>query len=83
MTVSNQRPAVWKNETGRVKTGPCGSDGCRRFLRRALSEADWVELIAILLDNAIEAASPGDVLYARAIEEAGSLRFSVLNPTRP
>ena len=50
------------------------------FLRRALSEADWVELIAILLDNAIEAASPGDVLYARAIEEAGSLRFSVLNP---
>ena len=50
------------------------------FLRRALSEADWVELIAILLDNAIEAASPGDVLYARAIEEADSLRFSVLNP---
>lgn len=50
------------------------------FLRRALSEADWVELIAILLDNAIEAASPGDVLYVRAIEEADSLRFSVLNP---
>ena len=50
------------------------------FLRRALSEADWVELIAILLDNAIEAASPGDVLYARAIEEADSLCFSVLNP---
>ena len=52
----------------------------RAFLRRDLSEADWVELIAILLDNAIEAASPGDVLYARAIEEADSLRFSVLNP---
>lgn len=50
------------------------------FLRRTLSEADWVELIAILLDNAIEAASPGDVLYARAIEEADGLRFSVLNP---
>lgn len=50
------------------------------FLRRALSEADWVEVIAILLDNAIEAAAPGDVLYAKAIEEAGGLRFSVSNP---
>ena len=50
------------------------------FLRRVLSEADWVEVIAILLDNAIEAAAPGDVLYARAIEEGDSLRFSVLNP---
>lgn len=28
------------------------------FLRHALSEADWVEVIAILLDNAIEAAGP-------------------------
>ena len=50
------------------------------FLGRALSEADWVELIAILLDNAIEAASPGDVLYVRAIEETEGLRFSVSNP---
>lgn len=50
------------------------------FLPRSLSEADWVELIAILLDNAIEAASPGDVVYARAIEEAEGLRFSVMNP---
>ena len=50
------------------------------FLRRSLSEADWVEVIAILLDNAIEAAVPGDVLYARAVEEADGLRFSVLNP---
>ena len=52
------------------------------FLRRTLSEADWVELIAILLDNAVEAASPGDVLYARAAEQADGLRFSVLNPHR-
>ena len=50
------------------------------FLGRALSEADWVELIAILLDNATEAASPGDVLYVRAIEETDGLRFSVSNP---
>ncbi len=50
------------------------------FLRRSLTEADWVELIAILLDNAVEAASPGDVVYARAIEEGDGLRFSVWNP---
>ena len=50
------------------------------FLHRALSESDWVELIAILLDNAIEAAAPGDVLYVKAIGEADGLRFSVLNP---
>lgn len=41
-----------------------------------------MELIAILLDNAVEAASPGDVLYARAAEQADGLRFSVLNPHR-
>ncbi len=52
------------------------------FLRRGLSEADWVELIAVLLDNAIEAASPGDVVYAGAAEEADGLRFSVRNPHR-
>lgn len=50
------------------------------FLHRALSEADWVEVIAILLDNAMEAAAAGDVLYAKAIEEAGGLRFAVSNP---
>ncbi len=41
------------------------------FLRRVLSEADWVEVIAILLDNAIEAAAPGDVVYARAARGSG------------
>ena len=50
------------------------------FLRNALAEADWVELIAILLDNAIEAAAPGDVLFARVIEKVDGLQFSVLNP---
>ena len=53
------------------------------FLHRALSEADWVEVIAILLDNAVEAASPGDVVYARAVEEGEGLRFSVWNPHGP
>lgn len=50
------------------------------FLHRALPEADWVEIIAVLIDNAIEAATPGDTLYARATDEANGLRFAVSNP---
>jgi len=50
------------------------------FLHRALPEADWVEVIGILSDNAIEASSPGDVLYAKAVEENGGLQFTVSNP---
>lgn len=52
------------------------------FLHRALPEADWVEVIGVLMDNAIEASSPGDVLYAKAIEEDGGLIFTVSNPHR-
>lgn len=53
------------------------------FLHRALSEADWVEVIAILLDNAIEAASSGDTLYVKAMDESGGFRFAVSNPHSP
>lgn len=50
------------------------------FLHRSLSEADWVEIIGILMDNAIEASTSGDVIYARAIEENNDLLFTVSNP---
>lgn len=53
------------------------------FLHRALSEADWVEIIAVLLDNAIEAAASGDTIFVKAAEESGKLRFSVSNPHGP
>lgn len=53
------------------------------FLHRSLSEADWVEVIAVLLDNAIEAASSGDTVFVKAAEESGKLRFSVSNPHSP
>ena len=52
------------------------------FLHRALPEADWVEIIGVLMDNAIEASSPGDVLYAKAVEENDGLLFTVSNPHR-
>jgi len=50
------------------------------FLLRSLPEADWVEIIGILTDNAVEASASGDVLYIRAIEENNSILFTVSNP---
>lgn len=50
------------------------------FLHRTLPEADWAEIIGVLTDNAIEASSPGDVVYAKAVEENGGLLFTVSNP---
>lgn len=53
------------------------------FLHRSLSEANWVELIGILLDNALEASTPDDVIFLRAEDENGALRLTVSNPSRP
>ncbi|KPU44757.1 sensor histidine kinase CitA [Oxobacter pfennigii] len=50
------------------------------FLHRSLPEADWAEVIGVLIDNAIEASSPGAVLYVKAVEENGGLLFTVSNP---
>ncbi len=52
------------------------------FLHRTLPETDWVEIIGVLMDNAIEASSPGDLLYVRAVEESSGLLFTVSNPHR-
>ncbi len=53
------------------------------FLHRSLSEADWVELIGILMDNAMEASAAGDTIYVEASEEDHTLRFTVSNPCPP
>lgn len=53
------------------------------FLHRSLSEADWVELTGILLDNALEASAPGDVVFVQAENENSALRLTVSNPSRP
>mgnify|MGYP001026331575 FL=1 len=53
------------------------------FLHRSLSEADWVELTGILLDNALEASVPDDVIFVPAEDENGALRLTVSNPSRP
>lgn len=53
------------------------------FLHRSLSESDWVDLLGILLDNALEAASAGDLVFLRAEEEEGALCLLVSNPCPP
>lgn len=56
---------------------------CGNFLHRSLPEAGWVELAGILLDNALEASQPGDVVSFRVEEEGGALRLTVSNPCLP
>ena len=53
------------------------------FLHRSLSESDWVDLLGILLDNALEAASAGDLVLLLAEEEEGALCLLVSNPCPP
>lgn len=53
------------------------------FLHRSLSESDWVDFLGILLDNALEASSAGDVVFLRAEEEEGALCLLVSNPCPP
>lgn len=50
------------------------------FLHRPIPEADWVEAAVILIDNALEASAPGDVVYVRAEEQEAGFQFTVSNP---
>ena len=50
------------------------------FLHHSVQEADWVEIIGVLVDNALEASGPEDVVYVRVTEEAQGVRFAVSNP---
>lgn len=58
----------------RVKVSVVGS-----FLRRSLSENDWVEVIGVLLDNALEASEAHSTVYLRAADEDGALRLTISN----
>ena len=53
------------------------------FLHCSLPESDWVEIIGVLLDNALEAAAPDDTIYLRLEDQDGALRFTVSNPCPP
>lgn len=53
------------------------------FLHRSLSENDWVEIIGVLLDNALEASEADGTVYLRVADEDGTLRLTVSNPCGP
>lgn len=53
------------------------------FLHRSLSESDWVEVIGVFLDNALEASEVDSTVYLRAVDEDGTLRLTVSNPCCP
>ena len=53
------------------------------FLHRSLSESDWVEVIGVLLDNALEASEADNTVYLRAADEDGTLRLTVSNSCYP
>lgn len=53
------------------------------LLHRSLSETGWVELIGILVDNALEASASGDTIFLRAENENGMVRLTVSNPCPP
>ena len=53
------------------------------FLHRSLSESDWIDLLGILLDNALEASSDGDTVYLQAEDEVNALLLLVSNPCPP
>ena len=53
------------------------------FLHRSLSESDWIDLLGILLDNALEASSDGDTVYLQAANEVNALFLLVSNPCPP
>lgn len=53
------------------------------FLHRSLSENDWVEIIGVLLDNALESSEADGTVYLRVADEDGTLRLTVSNPCGP
>lgn len=48
-----------------------------------ISESDWIDLLGILLDNALEASSGGDTVYLQAEDEVNALLLLVSNPCPP
>lgn len=53
------------------------------LLHRSLSETGWVELVGILVDNALEASASDDIVFLRVENENGMVRLTVSNPCPP
>lgn len=53
------------------------------FKKSATPETEWIEIIGILLDNALEAAAHGDTIYLKTRQEGSFLELTVSNPAPP
>jgi two-component system sensor histidine kinase AgrC len=51
-----------------------------QFKKSLVQEADWIEIIGILMDNAIEASNPLDTILIRACVSNGHVSVLVSNP---
>lgn len=53
------------------------------FKKSTTPETEWIEIIGILMDNAIEASSNGDTVYLRSRSNEKSLELTVSNSSAP
>ena len=53
------------------------------FKKSDTPETEWIEVIGILLDNALEASSAGDTVYLKTRQEDRYLELTVWNPAAP
>ena len=51
-----------------------------QFKKSIVQEADWIEIIGILMDNAMEASAPLDTILLKAGSSNGQVSVSVSNP---
>lgn len=50
------------------------------FKKTVTAETEWIDVIAILLDNAIEAARKGDAIFLKSRQQGNYLELTVSNP---
>ena len=53
------------------------------FRKGITPETEWIEVIAILIDNAIEASNSGNTIYLKSRQEENGIEFTVSNPAPP
>ena len=53
------------------------------FKKAATQESEWIELLGIFLDNAIEASVSGDIIYIRSKQKEHQIELVVENPAPP
>lgn len=53
------------------------------FKKSTTPETAWIEIIGILMDNAMEASSSGDTIYLKSRQKENYLELTISNPAAP